>query len=62
MVDYNYAIMTNREKAIKWWYTLPEDIRYDIHRIERRFNPFISCMILLTGREIENIWQQLQTK
>ncbi len=54
--------MTDREKAIKWWDNLDSDVRVSIVSHEMNFRPLSLKGFNLTGREIENIWQQLQTK
>lgn len=51
--------MTDREKALKWWDNLCPEIRVSIVTHEMNNRPPALEGIYLTGREIENIWQQL---
>lgn len=55
----------DREKALNWWYKLPE-----VHKIEffkqyfiipNKFTPAKNCN-QLTGREVEYIWSKTQAK
>ena len=46
--------MTDREKAIKWYFSLPYEVKWYI-RLRERNNKFFN-------EELINIWQQLQTK
>lgn len=54
--------MTDREKAMAWWNSLHPDIRILILLHEMNVRLLALEGIDLTGREIENIWQQLQIK